>query len=94
MRVSKATKMGSYICRIGTYDVRQKTVMPKTVRGHAGTKNTKGSTEGRIYRGKNLVKGNFTDAFAAIKKAYSMVCKEGNQDNVSKKIVTRYNLSC
>lgn len=94
MRVSKADKMGSYICRIGTYEIRQKTVMPEINSGYGVVRNIVGSTEGRIYKGKNLVKGNFTDASAAIKRAYAMVCREGTQHNVSKKIINRYNLSC
>ena len=94
MRVSKADKMGSYLCRVGAYEIRQKITFPQASRGYTGAREVKGSTEGRIYRGKKLVEGNFTNAFAAIKKAYHLVCREGTTHNVARKIVNRYNLSC
>jgi len=94
MGVSKSSKMGSYLCQVGAYEIRQKIIFPETIRGYSGTQQVKGSTEGRIYKGKKLVEGNFTHGLAAIKKAYTLVCKEGSAHNVSKKIVNRYNLAC
>ena len=94
MRVSKADKMGSYICRVGAYEVRQKVTFPQKIRGYSGVQQTKGTTEGRIYKGKRLVEGKFADGLGAVKKAYKLLCREGSAHNVSKKIVNRYNLAC
>jgi hypothetical protein len=95
MRVSKGDKMGSYICRIGTYEVRQKVTFPQKIKGYGrGQETKKGTTEGRIYKGKNLVEGKFVDGWHAVQKAYKLVCREGNTNHVPQKIVDRYNLSC
>ena len=94
MRVSKADKMGSYLCRIGGYDVRQKITLPKSIKGYGGVQNTKGDTEGRIYKGKRLIEAKLPSAWAAVKKAYKLACREGNAKDVPAKIRERYNLSC
>ena len=94
MGVSKSSKMGSYLCSVGAYEIRQKIIFPELIRGYSGTQQVKGSTEGRIYKGKKLIEGNFNDGLAAIKKAYTLVCREGTAHNVSKKIVNLYKLGC
>lgn len=95
MRDSKKSRMGNYICKIGKYDVRQIVKMGSVTRTfNGGVKKTKGSCESRIYIGKKLIEANLKGVKEAIDKAFELTCKDGDQQLVSKKVLSKYNLVC
>ena len=93
MGTGKKQKFGNYICKIGKYDVRQVVILPRKQRTFQGkTHMTPGSIEGRVYLGKKLIEGKLKSASEAVQKAYELICEEGNQDTLSKKVITKYKL--
>jgi len=92
---SKKTKLGNYVCKIGKYDVRQLITSPRKQKNYQGQVTIiPGSIEGRVCSGKNIVVGKLKSCQEAIKEAYALVCKEGTQSTVSKKLITKHNLTC
>ena len=72
--MGKIEKYGSYVCKIGYLDVRQKIVMPrikKTIRGEK--QQLPGSVEVFVYHGKNKASGPFKSHKLAIESAEKLV---------------------
>ena len=63
---SRATTHGNYICKVGFYDIRQKTTQRKTKNG---LKTETAKSEFVILHGKNLIKSGFNTKLAAIEGA-------------------------
>ena len=92
---TKKTRLGNYLCKIGKYDVRQLITAPRKQRSHKGQISiTPGSVEGKVCTGNKVVINQLKSGQEAIKAAFALVCKEGQQNNVSKKLISKYNLSC
>ena len=94
MRSNKKEKMGNHICKIGKYDIREVVKRGSVERRFSSTTTKKGSCEGRVYIGKKLVESNLKGSYEAIKKAFLLTCEEGNEHQVSKTLIKRYNLVC
>jgi hypothetical protein len=67
---SKATKGGNYICKVGYFDIRQKTSERKSKNGHS-TETAK--SEFVIFHGKKMVEGGFNTKERAITKATELL---------------------
>jgi len=67
---SRATKGGSYISKVGYYDIRQKTTTRKTKNGF-GTETA--SSEFVIYHGSKFVEGGFNNKEKAVTKAKELL---------------------
>ena len=92
---TKKTRLGNYICKIGKYDVRQLITAPRKQRSYQGQVSvTPGSVVGKVCTGNKVVVDKLKSGQEAIKAAFELVCKEGQQQNVSKKLISKYNLSC
>lgn len=63
---SRATTHGNYICKVGFYDIRQKTTQRKTKNG---LKSETAKSEFVILHGKKLIKSGFNTKLAAIEGA-------------------------
>tara|TARA_Y100001938_G_scaffold149727_1_gene237667 strand:+ start:2000 stop:2287 length:288 start_codon:yes stop_codon:yes gene_type:complete len=94
MRATKKEKLGNYICKVGKYDIRQIIKSGGVSRSFGKVTQSKGSCEGRIYLGKKLIEGNLKSSTEAVKKAFDLTCKEGNQQYVDKRVVKKHNLIC
>ena len=95
MRATKKEKLGNYICKVGKYDIRQIIKSGATSKRTFGNvTKTKGSCEGRIYLGKKLIESNLKSSSEAIQKAFQLTCKEGNQQYVDKRLLTKHKLVC
>jgi len=91
---SRATQCGSYVCKVGEYDIRHKIIQPKISKNFKGEKiKTEGSVRAGIYLGRDLFKGGFNDHSKAIKYIWKKIKKDGIQGNVSKRVIKKYNLS-
>ena len=92
---SKKTKLGNYVCKIGKYDVRQLITQPRKQRNFQGQVSViPGSVVGKVCSGKKVIVDKLKSGQEAIKEAYALVCKEGTQSTVSKKLITKHNLKC
>ena len=70
--MGKKDKYGSYVLKVGNYDIRQKIVMPKKTRDRndpSGYKMSAGSVEITIYHGKKLIEKGFKSHMEAEAKA-------------------------
>lgn len=68
--MSKKEKYGSYVRKVGNYDIRQKIKMPVTKRDKVGgNSTTAGSVEISLYHGKKLIEGGFKSHDSAAAKA-------------------------
>lgn len=67
---SKATKMGDYICKVGFYDIRQKTTQRKAKNG---IKNEVAKSEFVICKGKKLIESGFNTKEKAVLKATELL---------------------
>ena len=75
--MGKKEKYGSYLMKIGYFDIRQKIDMPRQRRLNNGEKQTiPGKVEVFVYHGKNKVSGPFKSHIEAINSANSLL-KEG-----------------
>jgi len=91
---SRATQCGSYVCKVGEYDVRHKVVQPKVSRNFKGEKiQTPGSVTAGVYHGRDLLKGGFNDHTKAIKYIWEQLKKDGIHYSVSKRVIKKYNLN-
>jgi hypothetical protein len=63
---TKATKGGNYICKVGFYDIRQKTSDRKTKNG---TSSETANSEFVIYHGGKFIEGGFNSKTKATEKA-------------------------
>jgi len=72
--MGKKEKYGSYVCKIGYLDIRQKIEMPKIQKGlRGGTQEVKGSVQVFVYHGKNKLAGPFKSHKLAIDSALELV---------------------
>ena len=67
---STATTHGNYICKVGFYDIRQKTTQRKTKNG---LKTETAKSEFVILHGKKLIKNGFKTKLAAIEGAKELL---------------------
>ena len=86
--------MGNYICKIGKYDIRQKIEQPRTRKLHGGKLDSiPGTKEASICQGRKVIEKGFKDCLDAIKKAYELLVQNGEDTNVCKRTLKKYNLS-
>ena len=72
--MGKIEKYGSYVCKVGYLDVRQKIEMPRLKKGlRGGIQEVKGSVEVFVYHAKNRIAGPFKSHKLAIKEAEKLV---------------------
>jgi len=67
---SKATKMGNYICKVGFYDIRQKTTERKSGKGN---KTEVASSELVICHGRNFIEGGFNSKEKVVTRAKDLL---------------------
>tara|TARA_R110001592_G_scaffold357695_1_gene661336 strand:- start:83 stop:334 length:252 start_codon:yes stop_codon:yes gene_type:complete len=74
--MGKKEKYGSYLCKVGYLDVRQKIQMPTIRKMNNGEKQTfPGKVEVFVYHGKNQIAGPFISHAKAIESANELVGK-------------------
>tara|TARA_R110000765_G_C18452546_1_gene548591 strand:+ start:106 stop:360 length:255 start_codon:yes stop_codon:yes gene_type:complete len=75
--MGKIEKYGSYLCKVGYLDVRQRILMPRIKKTNRGVnQEIKGSVEVFVYHSKNKVAGPFKSHKLAIEKAEKLVEKK------------------
>ena len=75
--MGKKEKYGSYLCKIGHFDVRQKIIMPRTMKNNRGdAMKMSGSVEVFVYQGKRQVAGPFKSHKLAIESAHELLGKK------------------
>lgn len=67
---SKATTCGSYICKVGYLDIRQKTTERKKSSG-SGTETS--NSELVIYHGRKMIEGGFKSKEKAVSRAKELL---------------------
>jgi len=91
---SKATQLGSYVCKVGEYDIRHKIVQPKSGKNHKGEIITSpGSVTSSVYLGRELIKDGFNDHSKSIKYVWSRLKKDRIEGMVSNRVIKKYNLN-
>ena len=76
MGKGKIEKYGSYVCKVGYLDVRQRILMPKVKKGIRGDiQGIPGNVEVFVYHSKNKVSGPFKSHKLAIESANELVSK-------------------
>tara|TARA_R110002020_G_scaffold450346_2_gene663940 strand:+ start:1634 stop:1918 length:285 start_codon:yes stop_codon:yes gene_type:complete len=85
-------KRGHHICKMVTYEVRQKIVKETNRKIGGKLTTTPGTVEVMIYKSKKKIEGGMKDIKLAAQKIYDILKKEEKQDNVDKRIIKRYNL--
>ena len=74
---SKSEKIGSYVRKVGYFDIRQKIVQPRKKRNHKGeVEIIGGSVEILLYHGKNKVGGPYKSHHAARIDAEDLMSKK------------------
>ena len=74
--MGKKEKYGSYVCKIGYLDIRQKIEMPRITKSTRGDAlKLKGSVQVFVYHGKNKLAGPFPSHKLAIESALELVGK-------------------
>ena len=74
MGKGKIGKYGSYLCKVGYLDVRQRIEMPRIRKGNRGEElQSTGKVEVFVYQGKNKLSGPFKSHKLAIESATEMV---------------------
>ena len=72
--MGKIEKYGSYVCKVGYLDVRQKIEMPRIKKGlRGGIQEVKGNVEVFVYHGKNRASGPFKSHKLAIESANKLM---------------------
>ena len=72
--MGKIEKYGSYVCKVGYLDVRQKIEMPRIQKNNRGdTVKLSGKVEVFVYHAKNKVAGPFKSHKLAIEEAEKLV---------------------
>ena len=75
-KMGKIEKYGSYVCKVGYLDVRQRIIMPRTKKGlRGGTTDIPGSVEVFVYHAKNKLSGPFKSHKLEIESANELVEK-------------------
>lgn len=90
---TRRVKMGNYICKIGKYDIRQKIEQPRIKKWQGKLDTIPGTKEASICQGKKVIEKGFKDCLDAIKKAYELLVQNGEDTNVCKRTLKKYNLS-
>ena len=85
-------KRGHHICKMATYEVRQKTTQETNRKVGGSMVSTPGSVEVMIYKGKTKIEGAMKDIKLAAQKIYEILKKEGKETNLNKKLIKKYNL--
>jgi|TARA_R110002167_G_scaffold129660_1_gene312708 hypothetical protein len=76
MGKGKIEKYGSYVCKVGYLDVRQRIVMPRFKKGNkVDAQSIPGSVDVFVYHSKNKVSGPFKSHKLAIESATELVGK-------------------
>ena len=84
--MGKIEKYGSYVCKVGYLDVRQKIEMPKIKKGlRGGIQEVKGSVQVFVYHGKNKLAGPFKSHKVAIETALELVGRNFKYNKFDKK---------
>ena len=74
---SKAAKLGSFVKKIGYFDIRQKIVQPKRKKNFKGEWETiGGSSEVLLYHGKNKIGGPYKSHTKAEEEAKELLAKK------------------
>ena len=72
--MGKIEKYGSYVCKVGYLDVRQKIEMPRIKKTNRGElQKVSGKVEVFVYHGKNKAAGPFKSHKLAIESATELV---------------------
>ena len=90
---TRKTTLGNYICKIGKYDIRQKIEQPRTRKFQGRVDIIPGTKEASICQGRKVIEKGFKDCLDAIKKAYELLVKSGEDVNVCKRTLRKYNIS-
>ncbi len=91
---SKATQLGSYVCKVGKYDIRHKIIQQKSGKNHKGEIIiSPGSVTSSVYLGRELIKGGFNDHSKSIKYVWDKLKKTGSEGMVSTRVIKKYNLN-
>ena len=84
--MGKIEKYGSYVCKVGYLDVRQKIEMPKIKKSTRGdNQKVKGSVQVFVYHSKNKVAGPFKSHKLAIEEAEKLVERKFKYSKFNKK---------
>lgn len=86
-------KRGHHICRMVSYEVRQKVTQETNRKVGKKLVTTPGSVEVMIYKKKNKIEGGMTNIRLAAQKIYDILKNEGKIHFVDKKLINRYNLT-
>ena len=82
--MGKKNKYGSYLFKVGYFDIRQDIKMPKKVKIRGQVQATPGSVEVFVYHGKHKVSGPFKSHKDA-KNSAKVLLAEGFKFNKNKK---------
>jgi len=85
-------KRGHHICRMATYEVRQKVTQETNRKVGGKIVTTPGSVEVMIYKGKNKIEGNMKDIKKAAQKIYDLLKDVNRETYVEKKLIRKYGL--
>ena len=84
--MGKVEKYGSYVCKVGYLDVRQKIEMPRIKKGlRGGVQEVKGSVQVFVYHGKNKLAGPFKSHKVAIESALELVGRKFKYNKFDKR---------
>ena len=84
--MGKIEKYGSYVCKVGYLDVRQKIEMPRLKKTNRGDiQKLKGSVEVFVYSGKHKAAGPFKSHKLAIEEAEKLVERKFKYNKFGKK---------
>jgi len=85
-------KRGHHICRMATYEVRQKITQETTRKVGGKFVKTPGSVEVMIYKSKNKIEGDMKDIKKAAQKIYDLLKDVNRETYVEKKLIRKYGL--
>ena len=84
--MGKIEKYGSYLCKVGYLDVRQKIEMPRIKKNNRGDAiKVSGKVEVFVYHGKNKASGPFKSHKLAIESAEQLVERKFKYNKFDKK---------
>ena len=85
-------KRGHHICKMVTYEVRQKVTQETNRKVGGKDVVSAGSVEVMIFNGKKKLEGGMKDIKLAAQKIYDMLKTEGKETIVAKKLIRKYGL--
>jgi|TARA_R110000744_G_scaffold156687_1_gene272351 hypothetical protein len=85
-------KRGHHICKMVTYEVRQKVTQETNRKVGGNFVKTPGSVEVMIYKGKNKIEGDMKDIKKAAQKIYDLLKDVNRETYVEKKLIRKYGL--